>query len=288
MGEVAVLQGTPLMGLAFALHEGAQPSWPVLLHTLAVLVCASSFLVAHVFVLNDWAGIDADLRDPHRKSLSFLALGVNRESMLGLAFLLGLLGLALSGFLGLAATVVASGLLLTSVLYSAPPLHGKGVPVANSLLHLVGGSLHFLLGYLALAEWSLQSTVLAAYFGLVFAAGHLMHEVRGHEADGVNGIRTNSVVFGKKATYATSFALFSVAYVLIACWGALERHLWVVLVAVSAYLLHGVRTWQALRSRLNHQALLKLQRCYRGSFALIGLILLFLSAQAYYRSMAPG
>lgn len=283
-----MLQGTPLMGLAFALHDGAHPSLMVLLQTLAVLVCASSLLVAHVFVLNDWAGIDADLRDPHRKSPSFLSLGVTRQSMLGLAFLLAILGLAVSSFLGPTSALVASGLLVTSVLYSAPPFHGKGVPVANSMLHLAGGSLHFLLGYLAVAEWSAQSLVLAAYFGVVFAAGHLMHEVRGHEADAANDIRTNAVVFGEKATYASSFALFSVAYVLIGYWGALEQHLWVVLVAGSAYLLHCVRTWQALGSRLNHHALLKLQRCYRRNFALIGLILLFVSALAYFRSLALG
>ena len=52
-GEVLILQGSPLLGMAFAVRD------VTLDKVLSMLVCtlASSLLVAHVFSLNDWAGI---------------------------------------------------------------------------------------------------------------------------------------------------------------------------------------------------------------------------------------
>ncbi len=50
--EILVLQGSPLLGAAFAIrHPAAENLGP-----LAILLAANVFLVAHIFMLNDWSG----------------------------------------------------------------------------------------------------------------------------------------------------------------------------------------------------------------------------------------
>jgi len=285
LDEVAVLQGTPLVGFAFALGQMPALGGLDALWRLFSLVGASVCLVAHIIVLNDWAGIEGDLRDPHRSGRTFLALGVSRREMGFLAQCWAVLGLAFAACLGLQAWWVAVGMLVTSALYSWPGLHLKGVPLAGSLLHVAGGSLHFMLGYLAVGAPGPQSLLFATYFGVVFAAGHLMHEVRGCGADAANGIRTNAVVFGPRATFAAAFGLFSVAYALVALWAALE-HVWLLLgLSAVAYLRHAVISWQALCSGLVPAPLVQLQRHYRGHFALMGLVLLGTFAWPYLRGL---
>ncbi len=277
------------MGFAFALDRSAGALHGLdVLQVMVVLVGASVSLVAHIIVFNDWAGIDGDLKDPSRSARTFLSLGVSRRAMCSLALLLAALGLAASACLGEPALWIATGMLVTSALYSAPRWHLKGAPVASSLLHLLGGGLHCLLGYVAIARLNVPAVLFAGYFGVVFAAGHLMHEVRGHDADCANGIRTNAVAFGKKATFIAAFVLFNIAYLLLAVGSAAEQ-LWGLLVmSVVAYWLHIANSWRALQSQLELYSLLRLQSQYRLSFMLIGIALLVTFTLPYMRTLLSG
>src|SRR5262245_29612050 len=73
--EILVLQGSPLLGAAFALrHPTAADAGP-----LALLIAANVLLVAHIFLLNDWSGLATDLADPNKADGVFTARGVSRE-----------------------------------------------------------------------------------------------------------------------------------------------------------------------------------------------------------------
>src|ERR1700751_1898293 len=75
--EVFVLQGAPLIGAAFSI-----PAWTAAnILTLAVFVVASCCLVAQVYALNDWSGIDGDLRDANRAASTFATKGVSRSEL---------------------------------------------------------------------------------------------------------------------------------------------------------------------------------------------------------------
>ncbi|WP_204310979.1 hypothetical protein, partial [Stenotrophomonas maltophilia] len=65
--EVAALQGTPLIGAIFSI--GALSVDHAI--GLALLLAGNVCLMAHVFVLNDWSGIDGDIRDPNRARQTF-------------------------------------------------------------------------------------------------------------------------------------------------------------------------------------------------------------------------
>src|SRR5262252_5055666 len=75
--DVIVLQGPPLMGVAFAM----QGIWGYKLFDLCLLMVANLFLVSHIFSLNDWAGITSDLTDPNKAMDTFLSRGISKGEM---------------------------------------------------------------------------------------------------------------------------------------------------------------------------------------------------------------
>jgi len=269
-GEVCVLQGAPLIGAMFSIGTLSLHGALVLL----AVVAGSLSLVGHVFVLNDWAGIHGDLRDPARASRTFIAKGVSRTELGYLAIVL--LGLALSLFwlVGVAPFVVAVLIAGTSALYSAPAFHMKGLPVLGSALHLAGGVLHFLLGYAAFSAIDERGIVIGCFFALVFTAGHLTHEARGHEGDCLNGIRTNAVVFGKTRSFVAGLVLFTAAYALLAILAFLGIVPHVLLLAAMLYPLHLWMSLRALDAGLTSESLHRLQRSYRLLYSVIGIAMI--------------
>ena len=269
LGEVLVLQGTPVFGLLFSI--GALG--PAKALAAAQMLAASCCLVAHVFVFNDWAGLAGDLRDPHRAPKTFVARGVRRDDTLYLSVALALLCVVLLVPLGLRLVMLAIGVIACSTLYSAPRLHFKGVPIANSLLHIVGGVMHFLIGYGLFSALDARGLMIGTFFALTFAAGHLTHEARDWEGDSVNGIETNAVRFGRSACVVASLILFSAAYVLLAGLafsGTVPRGIVWGAALFRVQLFWACRT---LRDGLACDGLRRLQTCYRIIFLAIGVII---------------
>lgn len=267
--EVLALQGSPLVGATLAI--GSLSTHGVV--ALAALAVGSFCLVAHVFLLNDWAGIHEDLRAAHRATRAFTSMGVTRPEIgyLSLAFLAA--SLTLIGCLGLTPLGLAAAIAVLSSLYSIPRLGIKGIPVVNTLLHLIGGSLHFLLGYATFAPIDPRGLAISCFFGMVFAAGHLMQETRDFDGDLLNGIRTNAVAFGKTWSFAAGLVLFSAAnalLLLLALQGAVPR---IVALAAVLYPLHLRASLTALRAGLTFASLQHLQKQYWLIYALIGILL---------------
>jgi 4-hydroxybenzoate polyprenyltransferase len=264
--DILVLQGPPLLGAAFALrHPGARHLAPV-----ATLLAGNVLLMAHVFTLNDWAGLAADLTDPNKAAGTFTARGVGRGEIGVLAA--GFLALSLLFFSALGATtlILALAIAALSALYSLPGLNWKGRPFLNSAAHLAGGVLHFLLGYSIASALDRRGVAIATFFALVFAAGHLTQEIRDHHGDTVNGIRTNAVTFGPRHTFVASLALFTLAHVLLlslALRGIVARPLAAVAVLYLVQLHWSLRT---MREGLSYASVTRLQTRYRLLYAVIG------------------
>lgn len=270
LDEVLLLQGAPLLGALFAIPEVSHGSLLPLLVLLAGCLC----LIAHVFLFNDWSGIKGDLRDPKRAARTFAAVGVGRAAVGWLALGLLLSALVVLAWLGRTPFAFGVAIAVLSALYSAPALHGKGRPLFSSLLHIVGGSLLFLLGYTTFAAIDLRGAAISGFFALVFAAGHLANEARDHEGDARNGIRTNAVAFGRARGFVAALVLFAAAYLLLAVL-ALAGYVPLPLLAGAALLpLHLLAARQAWRAGLSFESLRRLQWIYRGLFAVIGLLML--------------
>lgn len=267
--DVFVLQGTPLLGVAFTVREITPGKVPSLL----LFSLASVLLVAHTFGLNDWAGIAADVNDPNKRQDVFLSKGISRQGIGRLVLGLGLLSLLLFSLLSVRVLLLATGILLLGLLYSHPSIHAKGIPIVSSGVHLVGGVLHFLLGYSLFSGVDGRGMLIALYFAVIFVAGHLNQEVRDYEADRLNGIVTNGVRFGKQRVFITSFLLFTLSYAYL--WGLARSG--VVPPALgyvnTLYPLHGYLFWRTLRAGLTFHSVSRLQASYRALYAVIGLFM---------------
>ncbi|MEP7010273.1 MAG: UbiA family prenyltransferase [Acidobacteriota bacterium] len=264
--EILVLQGSPLLGAAFAIRHPTAAN----LAPLALLVVANLLLVAHIFLLNDWSGLATDLADPNKAAGVFTARGVGRHEIGALmAILLGS-SLFLFSQLGPTPLFLSLAIAALSALYSLPRFDWKGKPLLSSAAHLTGGALHFLLGYSLGGTIDSRGLALAAFFGLTFAAGHLIQEIRDHQGDVLNAVRTNAVIFGRRRTFVASLALFTLAYMLLvflAFEGILPRPLAALMLLYPFHLRWSLK---ALAEGLTYASTCRLQTRYRALYAVIG------------------
>jgi 4-hydroxybenzoate polyprenyltransferase len=265
--EILMLQGSPLLGAIFAIGHPATQE----VKSLAILTIANLCLVAHIFILNDWSNLDTDLADPNKAASVFTMRGVGPTEMAGLAAILLAASLFLFGCLGPSTLGLSIAIALLSALYSLSHFNWKGRPLLNSVVHLAGGGLHFLLGYSVGNAIDRRGLVTAVFFALTFAAGHLTQEIRDHHGDRLNAIRTNAVIFGERRTFAASLALFTLAYallILLALRGTLPRAL---AALVVLYPIHLRWSLQTLAEGLTYGNICRLQSRYRALFAIVGL-----------------
>jgi 4-hydroxybenzoate polyprenyltransferase len=264
--DIIVLQGPPLLGAAFAIrHLGIRQ-----LELLAILMLANLLLVTHIFMLNDWSGLTADLADPNKATRVFTAQGVGRGTMAALTAGLLVLSLLLFSRLGPLTLGLSLAIAVLSTLYSLPLFNWKGRPLLNSATHLAGGILHFLLGYALGTALDPRGLAIATFFALIFVAGHLTQEIRDHHGDAANATRTNAVVFGPRRTFAASLALFTLAHLVLlvlALRGILPRPLAFLVVLLPMQLYWSLET---LREGLIYASVSRLQTRYRALYAVVG------------------
>lgn len=267
--DILVLQGSPLLGAAFAIRN-------LELHDLlpfAILMTANVLLMTHVFMLNDWSGLTADLADPNKTAGVFTARGVAPKEIAALTSGLLIVSLVLFGFLGPITFGLSLAIAVLSALYSLPRFNWKGRPFLNSVAHLVGGTLHFLLGYSLGNAIDGRGIAIGGFFALIFAAGHLTQEIRDYHGDAANAIRTNAVVFGQRRTFIASLVLFTLANMLLLLL-ALQGILPLPLAALSVlYVLQLHWSFKTLREGLTYATVSRLQRRYRVLYAIVGIVM---------------
>lgn len=267
--DILVLQGSPLLGAVFAIrHPGMKQLAP-----LATLLVANVFLVTHIFMLNDWSGQTTDLADPNKATRVFTTRGVGRREMGALTAGLLVLSLLLFSRLGPVPLGLSLAIATLSALYSLPRFNWKGRPLLSSVAHLAGGILHFLLGYSLGNAIDRRGLAIATFFALIFTAGHLTQEIRDHQGDAVNGVRTNAVVFGVRRTFAASLVLFTLAQILLlllALQGVLPRTL---AALVALYPLQIFWSLETLSEGLTYASICRLQKGYRVLYSVVGLVM---------------
>jgi len=265
--EILILQGSPLLGAAFAIPQPRAAQ----IEPIAWLAVANICLVAHIFMLNDWAGVSTDLSDPNKAGRVFTTRGVDARQVGSLTIVLLIVSLLLFSRLSMLALGVAAAIAALSALYSLPGLDWKGRPVLSSVVHLAGGTLHFLLGYCVVSPIDSRALMTATFFGLSFAAGHLTQELRDYHGDTINAIRTNAVIFGQHWTFAVSIWLFTLAYgvlLLLTLQGILPRAL---ALLAALYPIHLRWSLEAFRDGLTYTSINRLRVRYRLLYATIGL-----------------
>ena len=269
--EVLALQASPFLGIVlggFSLERcGVIRPGLLLLGSLA--------LTAHIFVFNDWAGHSSDIRDARRATLVYARRGISGRQVARVAIVLLILANVAFVAVGRPAILLGAAITALSFLYSFSPSYGKSTPIVASLNHLLGGALHFLLGYTLCHTLDARGLMISLFFGLVFAGGHLNQEVRDYESDLLNGIRTSAVVFGRRRAFLASLCSFTASYAILAILAAIGILPKLLFWSVVAWPLHVVWSLRALRRGLGFETAKWMQRRYRLLFAFIGLAMLF-------------
>lgn len=251
------------MGLAFSMDAITTAN----IETVSVFVIGSILLVAHVFTLNDWADIAHGLKTPDPL--------VSSRRLFWFSIFLLIAALLVFTLIGSRVVLLGVVVAVLGFFYSHPKLNFKGTPVASSLPHLIGGLFHFLLGYSVFSAIDQRGVLVALFFALTFAAGHLNHEVRDFELDSKTNARTNAVAFGKQRTFVAGLVLFTCGYLclfLLGLFRLIPQPL--SFVAALFYLLHLFWSVRVLRSQFRSEILERFQIQYRALYALIGLSML--------------
>jgi 4-hydroxybenzoate polyprenyltransferase len=265
------MQGTPVMGVVLSVGKLE----PAMIPALAIFLTAGFFLVAHIWTLNDWSDFRED-RGVENK-ISAKARTTTRSVLLRFSIWSLIAGLALFCFLPLQTLTIAGIIASLGLIYSLPGIRAKGIPLLSSVTHLVGGALHFLLGYSLFGGIDQRAILISIFFSLIFTAGHATQEVQDFDADRSAGTRTNAVVFGKTPAFLAAIAGFAIAFLYLV-WLAFEGIVPARL-GFSALLLpvQAACTLHVLHLGLERKNLEWLRLRYRVIFGLVGINILSLA-----------
>ena len=266
--EVSALQASPFLG---AVLGGSGGDWRDLGRVVLLLI-GSVALTGHVFVFNDWAGRISDANDPRRALRVFYRRGISSKQVASLA--IALLVVATFAFVLISVQTVLLGLAIASLSLVYSYFFGKGTPIIASLIHLLGGMFHFLLGYTIVHSLDARGVAIGIFFGLVFAGGHLNQEVRDREGDLRNGIRTNAVAFGCRPTFLASLLVFTASYIVLGALAVLALLPGALLWCLLLWLPHFIWSIRALRQGPGFEVAHWMQRRYRLLFAVLGLAMM--------------
>lgn len=255
------------MGVAFSI--GAIT--PGKLATLILFTLANVLLLAHIFLFNDWAATTQNAQQPN--TATALVYRGDISSRFLFLFSVALLGAGLFLFtvVGLRTLILAAAYAALGIFYSHPWVNAKGKPIGSSVAHFLGGVLHFLVGYTLFAPLDQRGVLIGLFFAFTFTAGHLNHEVHDFDYDLQNNLRTNAVVFGKRAIFVASLILFTIAYgwlVFLALAGLVPRLL--VLWPIALCPLHLIWARSVLRRGITSEAVNRFRTRYRLIYGLIG------------------
>jgi 4-hydroxybenzoate polyprenyltransferase len=263
VGDSLRLQAFPVLGVLYA-GSGHLLRDP---RSAELLFLGLLLLFAHIFALNDWANVEEDALDPRKAGWTFRSRGVASGTMRNLTLALGVSAVLVLGLLPGRTWPYASWLFAVGVLYSHPLLAVKRIPIVSSAMHVVSGTVHFLIGYVLYRPVEGRALLVALWCGLVLAAGHLVQEVEDHDGDRASSIRTHAVRFGKRRVFIAAFVLFVISFLYLAALAmtSLLPYPVSLLALLCPFLAYAF--WLALRRGLESDAVLALRRRYRLLFA---------------------
>jgi 4-hydroxybenzoate polyprenyltransferase len=268
--EIILLGGITIIGLAFQTSEFITPvfyKW--------ILITLSSYtLLGHAFLFNDWSGYDYDKKDENKKNRPLIKGEISLIEVKILSIILFIISLSLVYAVSTISFIIVIAITILNYLYSGRRFFLKSVVVISTIIHGLGASLGFLLGYTFSGTLDLEGIYLAIYFGILYSAGHLNHEILDFESDKKSGISTNANIIGKRKSFISSFILFSVSYLYIS-FLALSNILPLTLTigAAVSYPVYAYFFLRTSRSSLDYKAMIWFRQKYRIIFLLWGIFM---------------
>jgi len=265
LGESALLQGTPFFGIVFGLDNWLHH------YELVLMTLAGSFLITNgIFILNDITDLKHDTLSTDKAQRFRYLTNIGVRKLIAIVSFNCAGGMLLIIIANYVSAWYAGGILLAGLTYSLGPFRSKEIPIASSLTHLIGGVLHFLVGFSLGDSPAVNGILIGIFFGGIFMAGHFIQEIRDFDLDMKSGVRTNAVYFGRQKTFFISlilFLFFPIYSALLVYIGIPPASLNMALITIPIVLLSARFP---LRDDLSRSSILGFQKAYRITFAALG------------------
>ncbi len=272
--EAAVFTGVPVMGIALSIYYNGLPQIGYL--RVLLYISAIYLLAVHVFMMNGYADYHRDIRDSNKLNHSRLLSGSSTGLFFASAIITGLLSLSLLLIFSVNSFLIGVILVILSLAYSTSTLfvHGKGLPGLSSLLHLTGGILAYILGYILFGQLHIQVLLSGLVFGLFITAGHLFQEIQDLQGDKTNNIKTLTIILGHKNSFVIAVILIMLAHVLISF--LMIHEIFPDLIMINFIVLIAVMLFAMLTffNGLNYKNINRFRLQYRIVYAFFALILI--------------
>jgi len=268
--EIILIGGVTFIGLVFS-----TPNFNHINFGKWLLIMFSSYsLLGHAFASNDWSGYEYDKNDVNKGNRPLITGELSLTEIKVICISLLIISLILAAIVSYISLFIVTGIIILNYLYSGEKVFLKGVPVISTITHGLGATLGFLLGYSSLGFLDYAGVSFAVYFGVVYAAGHLNHEISDHDSDKSSGISTNTYFLGKKKSLILSFVLFSLsfAYVSLLIFQNILPLTLIIGVAI-AYSFYSYYFLITLYSSLSYESLINFRRKYRFIFLFWGIFI---------------
>ncbi len=239
------------------------------------LITAVYFFCGHVHTFNEYSGFIYDKSDKHKHKSPLISGKISKQEEFFLSFILLIISFIVlysvkKNFIYL--------LLLNSLMwlvYSHPKTLIKGIPVAPTMIHFIAAIIHFIYGYLLFPGYSLSNGLLiGSFFGLIFSAGHLNHELKDYENDKSCNFNTSAVTYGKKNIFLASFILLTLStiYFFIISFKRLIPNLLYIPLALiyPVYLYFAIQTY---KNGINHNNIFNFRTKYRILYISAGIFI---------------
>lgn len=268
--EVILIGGVTFLGLLFS---NAPVTIPVLVQWSMVMI-STYLLLGHVYLYNDWQGYVYDKNDLNKQNKPVVngKISLTEVKILAIVFLAASLIIAL--YFSIWMMITGFTIAFLNFVYSNNKIFLKSVPVVSSLLHGIGATLGFKYGFLYQGEWSLNALLFGSYFGIVYAAGHLNHEITDFDSDKKSGVPTHAVLYGKQKAFKMSFVLFTLSFLYIFILSLIN--------VLPAILIFGIAVTYPLylffyiithRTGMSYSAMINFRTQYRFLYLLWGIFL---------------
>ena len=268
--EVTMMLGFPATGILFAFSTVSQ----LLSKESFFFMIAIFFLSSAIYSFNALSGIKEDESNERLKK----DLGPQKKVFFIVTLLTFiLLFIVFFYIIDLKLVFLSIFSFLLWSLYSFPRNGLKYKPVFGTTIHFVGQIIHFHMGYIIIDSFSLRSFLISIYFAILFASGHINHELIDYEADKKMKINSGAVYFGKKVWEKLSCILFLISTIYITALifsGIVNRlHCLPFAAAGTVHLLYRLIF---LKDNLEEERFLKERFFYRIAYFTAGLCFLLL------------
>jgi len=204
--NVIFFLGFPVMGVVFQIPDF---TFPTLLKVFMFALCNGLFL-AQMFVYNDANDARINPDEPGKRKLHALKHPelMNFRQAMAVCAVFALASVIGAFFFSRWSGILTMIALATGIIYSHPRSSLKRHPALPELAHVIVAGCLFLSGWSMFQPLSREAVLLAIFFGLVLAAGNFANQIEHFDEELELGLRTSTIVFGKRPVFRFSLWLF--------------------------------------------------------------------------------